>query len=829
MALFQSVRYALRSLRRTPVFLATATLTLTIGIGASAAIFTILNGVLLRELPYGNPDRLVGAWHDLAPLSMSHAQQTSATYYTYARYAHTIEGIGVYQSGAVNFAPPGGAEPRRVGAAWVSAAVIPLLQVPPLRGRSFADAEDLPRGPEVAIISEALWRNAFGADGGILGRNVEIGGKTREIVGVMPRRFRFPDATTQVWLPLALDPAATNSGGFNYSAVARLKPGVSVDVAERDFAAVLPRILDVSTEVAPGVSMQMLLDQAKPRPVLIPLREDVTGSFARTLWIVAAAAGLVLLVACFNVANLILVRADGRQRELAVREALGAGRGSVLVHFLSESATLAGLATAGGLALAWVAVRALVASGAGGAGTGAIPRLEELGIDASTVGFTVAIGTLVALVCGVIPALRLGRGSLESALRQDGRGGTAGRTQHRVRGALVASQIALALMVLAASGLLIRTWTRLSAVTLGFEPRNVATFWLSAPRARYPTSTATTTFYGRLAERVAALPGVRSAGLTSRVPLEPDGMNADPYYAEGDASAATKIPPLQIFSTVDDGFFRAMGIPLLAGRGFEPMSRQHPDEAIISRRTAEQFYGDPTGRAALGKRFRELPGGPWVTVIGVVGDVRDTSLSAPVSETVYFPEVASADTFFDKTYWTMALVVRTAGDPAAIVPAVQGVVRELDPTLPTFNVRPMAAVLSGSMARLSLTIVILGAAAIVTLLLGAVGLYGIMAYLVTLRTREVGVRIALGAAPRAVAVMFTRQGLVLTAIGVGGGLALFIVVARFLRGLLFGVAPNDPVTLVGASFLLLAIATLASWLPARRAARVDPARTLRME
>src|ERR1051326_7569455 len=449
MALFQSVRYALRSLRRTPVFLATATLTLTIGIGASAAIFSILNGVLLRELPYGNPDRLVGAWHDLAPLSMSHAQQTSATYYTYARYAHTIEGIGVYQSGAVNFAPPGGAEPRRGGAAWGSEAGIPLLQVPPLRGRSFADAEDLPRGPEVAIISEALWRNAFGADGGILGRNVEIGGKTREIVGVMPRRFRFPDATTQVWLPLALDPAATNSGGFNYSAVARLKPGVSVDVAERDFAAVLPRILDVSTEVAPGVSMQMLLDQAKPRPVLIPLREDVTGSFARTLWIVAAAAGLVLLVACFNVANLILVRADGRQRELAVREALGAGRGSVLVHFLSESATLAGLATAGGLALAWVAVRALVASGAGGAGTGAIPRLEELGIDASTVGFTVAIGTLVALVCGVIPALRLGRGSLESALRQDGRGGTACRTQHRVRGALVASQIALAPLVLA--------------------------------------------------------------------------------------------------------------------------------------------------------------------------------------------------------------------------------------------------------------------------------------------------------------------------------------------------------------------------------------------
>ena len=592
----------------------------------------------------------------------------------------------------------------------------------------------------------------------------------------------------------------------------------------------LPRIVDVSAEVAPGISMQMMLDQAKPRPFLIPLREDVVGSFARTLWIVAAAAGLVLLVACFNVANLILVRADGRQREIAVREALGAGRGRVIAHFLAESVALALLAGAGGLALAWAAVRALVASGAGGANTGSIPRLDELRIDAGTVGFTLVIAAMVALLCGVIPALRLGRGSLESALRQDGRGGTAGRTQHRVRGALVVGQIALALVVLAASGLLLRTYSRLNAVTLGFGPRNVVTLWLSAPRARYPTSAAITRFHAQLTERVAALPGVRSVGLTSRLPLEQEGMNANPYYAEGDASSASKIPPLQIFTTVDDGYFRAMGIPLIAGRGFEPMSRQRADEAIISRRTAQQFYRDSTGKEAVGKRFRELPGAPWVTVVGVVGDVHDTSLSAPVSQTVYFPEVAKADSAVDnKVNQTMALVVRSAGDPAAIVGAVQQVVRELDPTLPTFNVRPMAAVLRGSMARLSLTIVILGAAAVVTLLLGAVGLYGIMAYLVTLRTREVGVRIALGAEPRAVAAMFTRQGLMLTALGVGGGLALFIVVARFLRGLLFGVAPSDPVTLAGAALVLLLIATLASWIPARRASRVDPARTLRSE
>ena len=830
MEILQSFRYAFRSLRRTPGFTATATITLMIGIGASAANFAILSGVLLRKLPYGNPERLVAAWHDLPPLSLSRAQQTSATYFTYARFAHTIEAIGVYQQDALNLSAPGGAEPRRVAAAWVTASLIPLLQVPPLLGRGFTQAEDLPNGPAVAVIGEALWRNEFGRDPRIIGRTVELNGKTREIIGVMPRGFRFPDAATQVWLPLALDPAATNSGGFNYVGIARLKPGVSIETAERDFAAVLPRIVDVSAEVAPGISMQMMLDQAKPRPFLIPLREDVVGSFARTLWIVAAAAGLVLLVACFNVANLILVRADGRQREIAVREALGAGRRRVVAHFLVESVTLAMLAGAGGLVLAWAAVRALVASGAGGADTGSIPRLAELRIDAGTVGFTLVIAAMVAMVCGVIPALRLGSGSLESALRQDGRGGTAGRTQHRVRGALVVGQIALALVVLAASGLLLRTYSRLNAVTLGFDPRNVITFWLSAPRARYPTSAAITRFHAQLTERVAALPGVRVVGLTSRLPLEQEGMNANPYYAEGDVSSTTKVPPLQIFTTVDDGYFRAMGIPLIAGRGFEPMSRQRADEAIISRRTAWQFYRDSTGKEAVGKRFRELPGTPWVTVVGVVGDVHDTSLSAPVSQTVYFPEVAKADSAIDnKVNQTMALVVRSAGDPAAIVSAVQAVVRELDPSLPTFDVRPMTAVLTGSMARLALTIVVLGAAAVVTLLLGAVGLYGVMAYLVTLRTREVGVRIALGAAPRTVAVMFTRQGLSLTALGVAGGLAVFILISHFLRGLLFGVAPSDPVTLAGSSLLLLVIATVASWVPARRAARVDPARTLRSE
>ena len=828
--MLHSLRLALRSLRRTPGFTLTAITTLTIGIGASVAIFAILNGVLLRPLPYGNPDRLVGAWHNLPPLSANHVEQTSATYFTYRKLAHSIEDIGVYQAGTANLAAPGGsAAPRRIQVAWVSEGVIPLLQVPPLKGRSFSAAEDLPNGPYVALISEGLWRSAFGSDPNIIGKSVDLNGRTREIIGVMPKRFRFPEALTAAWLPLGLDPHAALAGGFSFGGIARLKPQMSVAAATRDFASVLPRIVEFSPQAAPGVSTQMLLDQAKPVPLLVPLKQDVVGSFAGTLWTVAAAAVLVLLVACFNVANLILVRADGRQRELAVREALGAGRRKLLGQFFSESASLAGLACLGGLGLAWVALRALVASNTGGSNRLAIPRLAELGITPGIVLFALGLGALVALVTGLIPMLRSGRSNLEAALREGGRTGTGSRTRHRVRGVLVAGQIALALVVLSGSGLLLRSYLRLNAVRLGFDPEHVATFWMLAPQARYPKPADAARFYQQLRDRVAALPGVRAVGLTSRLPLGSGGRNADPYYAEGDVTSATKIPPLQLFTTVDDGYLRTMGIPLLAGRGFDPMSRQRYDEAIISRQTAIHFYHDSTGRAALGKRFQELPNSPWFTVVGVVDDVRDTSLSAPLTQTVYFPAAIAPDTLYDKTYRTQALVVKSAGDPAALAGAVQAAVRELDPTIPTFDVRPMTAVVREQMGRLALTILILAAAALVTLLLGAVGLYGVMAYLVSLRTRELGVRLALGAEPRSVIAMFTRQGLLLTAGGVAGGLAVFLLVSRFLRGLLYGVAPSDPVTLAGASALLVLIAALASWIPARRAARVDPARTLRSE
>ena len=825
MSVSSVVRPAWRSLRRSPAFTVTASLTLVIGIGAAVAIFALVNGVLLRPLPYGDPDRLVVPYHNMQLIGLAKGNQTQGTYFTYKKLARSLEAIGVYQAGAVNVSDPrGGSEPQRMGSAFVTQSVIPLLQVPPLIGRSFTEAEDAPKGPNVVIISEGLWRSRFGADRGVLGRTIDVNGRTWEIIGVMPTRFRFPSPETQIWIPMRLDANDPSPGGFNYDGIARLRKGVTIAAASRDLVSVLPKILELSPNLAPGVSTQMLLDQARPVPFVAPLKDDVTGGIAKTLWIVAAAAGVVLLVACANVTNLILVRADGRQRELAVREALGAGRGCVTMYFLGESIVVTAVSAAAGVALAAVAIRLLVSMG-----PTSIPRLSEVHIDLATVAFAIVVSALVAVACSIVPVLRIGRVHLSNALREGGRGGTAGRARQRIRSALVAGQIALALVALASSGLLLRTFERLNAVRPGFEPEGLATFWVALPYARYTSDTSAVRFYSQLLDRVRAVPGVRDVGLSSRLPFEQNGgWSKDPLYPEDDlATYANKIPPLNFYTTTDGGYFHVMGIPLIAGKTFDRPELQRGDEAIISRATAIQFWKDSTGQRVLGKRFRELPGTPWLTIVGVVGDTRDSSLASPPSLVVYRPQSISNGTH--STQWTMALVVRTGSEPTAITSAIQRAVRDLDPTLPLFDIRSMSDVTAASMAQLSFTIIVLGAAALVTLILGAVGLYGVMAYVVSLRTRELAVRIALGATPSAVIRMLTTQGVVVTGFGVAAGLVLFVIVARALKSLLYGVASMDPVTLLSASLLLVGIAAFASWLPARRTARVDPADVLRAE
>jgi predicted permease len=825
MSLRDDIGYAWRSLRRAPLFSASVILTLTIGIGSAAAIAAVVNAVLIRPLPYGHSDRLVGAWFDMPVMSLTHAQQTPGTYRTFKQFAHTIEGIGLYQNGSINVADPNGhGEPERLSSAWTTASTIPLLEVSPLLGRTFTEAEDAPKGPLVTLISEGLWRSRYGADKGVIGKRLVISGRSYEIIGVMPATFQFPNADTKLWLPLQLDPSDPYPGGFSFNAVARLKPGVSIDAAQRDFVNVLPRVVDVSPNLAPNVPIQMVLTQAKPVPRLVPMRDDVVGDVSRTLWMVAATAVLLLLVTCANVANLLLVRADARHRELSVRAALGAGNARVLSHFFAESAVLTAISALLGIGVAAIAIRALVS-----AGPSQIPRLAEVHVDGAVIAFTLIVGTLVALACSTIPAVRFLRSEPLAGLRDGGRGGTVGAHRQRARGALVAAQVAFALVVLAASGLLLRSFQHLRAVQPGFNADKVATLWVSIPKQRYPSDTSVAQFYARLVDQASQLPGVTAAGITSNLPFGQNGMDNDPFYVEGDETYAKKIPPLVIFQSADAGYFKAMGIPLIAGRTFDRLERQHPTEAIISQETAREFFHDSTGRAALNKRFQELPGGVWYTVIGVVGSVRDTSLAAPPTRTVYRPESLGGDTNLGQLQRTMALVVHTRGDETEATRAMQGMIRNIDPTLPTFGVRSMRAAIDASMTRLTFTMIILAVAAVVTLILSVVGLYAVIAYVVTLRTRELGVRIALGAQPRAVAAMVTRQGMTLCAIGMVAGLVLVSASGRFLRAMLFEVAPSDPVVLGGTIGVLLLAAFVASWIPARRAALVDPIEALRAD
>ncbi|HKV50543.1 MAG TPA: ABC transporter permease [Gemmatimonadaceae bacterium] len=823
MSLRSSFRHSWRSLRRAPAFSASVILTLAIGIGAATAIFAVVDAVLLRPLPYGDPGQLVGAWFHMPAVGLAQAQQTRGTYLTFARYAHTISGIAAFQGNSADLVDPDQrAEPAHLEDAQATANLSQVLEVPPKMGRWFTPEEDLPNGSQVVVLSDGLWKSHYGSDPHIIGKNVLIYGRSTEIIGVMPASFRFPDNNTQLWLPLRLDPNDPQSGGFNYNAVARLKPGVTLDQAEREFKHVLPRLVEVTPQMVQGVTTQMMLDQAKPVPYLSPLRQDVVGDVSGTLWMIAATALLVLLVTCTNVANLMLVRADARHREFAVRAALGAGRARVVGQFFGEAIVLASVAAALGLGGAWIGVRLLVANG-----PSQIPRLTEIHVGWQVILFTIVATLVAAFACSLVPAVRFLSGPVYSGLREGDRGGTTGRGRQRARSLLVGAQIAFALVVLATSGLLLRSFERLAGVRPGFDADGLATLWITTPHQRYPNDTAIVQFYAQLTQRTAEIPGVQSVGLTAHLPLDGNGMNWSPGYVDGNVADRTKIPPLAIFSMVDSGYFSTMRMPMVAGHGFDHILRQIPDEVVINRSAARVYFHDSTGANALGKTVRQLPTSVPLRVIGVVGDIRDTSLASPPVPEIYQAESVAGDTTFGGVIQTMALVVRTRDNVATTTKAMEAVVHEIDPTLPTFDVATMRDRMDLSMARLTFTMIILSVAAAVTLILGVIGLYGVIAYIVTLRRRELGVRIALGAQPASVAAMVTRQGLTLSVGGAAVGLALVAIVARFLRSFLFEVGPTDPVSLGGATALLVVLALAASWIPARRAARVNPIEAMR--
>lgn len=813
----KTLPFAWRALGRAPVFTGAAVLTLAIGIGATTATFTVLDTILLKPLQYRDPDRLAGVWVALPGMGFDAAPQSTSSYFTFRRLSHTIEGMGVVDRASSNLEIGDAGRPERIRSALVSASVFTLLGPTFERGRGFTAAEDAPHGGHVAILSDALWRNRLGADPNVVGKTIRIDGVPTTVVGVVSPRFAFPDALTQLWQPIALDSATSFGGPFAHQAFVRLKPGVTIDQMRRELEGLMPRIAELYPNIAPSYPTQAFLTSVHASVVVHPMRDDIVGNFGNVALIASVAALLLLVTAVANVASLLLTRAEARQRELAVRVALGAGPIRVIGQFLGESLWLAAMGGVLGMALAWTGLRVFVRAGPPG-----IPRLAEMRVDGQVLGFALAVTALMGLVCSLVPAIRYDTRRLAARLRDGARGGTTGRDRQRARRSLVVSQVAFATVLVAGAGMMLRSFVRLRAVQPGFDARHALTMWLSLPPASYRTDEEVVRFTTRLIDRVQSVPGVSAVGVSSKIPFNATGINMAPVYSDADVDATNKMPPSAEPITATAGYFTAMGIPLVAGRPFDRPDRQNPDEVIIDRTTAAQRWGDSTGASAIGRHVWFSPD-QKLTVIGVVGAIHDTSLAAPPGSFVFVPDVAVADTNKSFVTRTLGLVVRTTGDPRSLTAPVERAISDVDRSLPPFGVAAMSDVVEQSITRLTFVMTIIGVTAVLALILAGIGLYGVLAYIVTLRSREISVRLAMGALPEQVAGLVTRQGATLAAAGVVVGIVAFLASARLLRAAVNGVSRPDALTIAGVTAALMLIAILASWIPARRASRVDPA------
>ena len=821
-------RHAARRLLRAPAFTVAAILTLTLGIGATTAVFSVVNGVLLRPLPYDRPGQLVELAHTLEVSGVTRVDQSDASYLHYRRTNHVFTDVGAYRATAVNLGPMRGggsvgeASPERVTAARASASVFGVLRVPPLRGRVFAERDDRVGAAPVVLIGQRLWERKYGGDPAIVGRRVEIDGVAREVIGVMPASFHFPASETALWLPTEIDPARTESATFDYHAVARLRDGVAPAAA----AAELQQLLQTLPEAFPGRLTASALEQTRMRAVVHPLRDVVVGDVGRVLWVVLGAVAFVLLVACANVANLFLVRAEGRQHELAVRRALGASRAAIVADLLPEALILAATGGVLGLALATAGVRLLRSLEA----ATDIPRLAAVGVDGTVLVAAAACTMLAALVVSALPAWRAGATTVQSVLTESGRSATTGRGRQRARQALVVAQVALALMLVAGAGLMARSYARLRAVQPGFDAAHALTVRVALPEARYADSGSAARLFVRALDEIAALPGVEAAGVVTKLPLDAEARRDTALFLEERSMSPGGFPNVHQVAYASPGYFRALGIPLLEGRLFDrPDPTLAPRELIVSRALARRYWEDGQ---ATGHRVQLSPTGASYTVVGVAGDVRGTGLDQPPDETIYLPLVTAPGDADSETRWTpreVAIVVRGADGAPAVGSDIARVVSALDPSVPVYRIAPMRDVVARASARSTFTLLLLGVASAAALALGAVGIYGVIAYAVSLRGREIAVRLALGARPAEVRRMVSRQAMTVAAIGVAAGLAGALALTRVLAALLFGVSPTDPLTLAAAAAVLLAVAAAASWPPARRAAAMDPAQALRAE
>lgn len=827
----QLFRHAARRLRRAPGFTVAAALTLTLGVGATTAVFSVVNGVLLRPLPYPQSDRLVDLSHTLAVSGAMQVDQSDATFLYYRQANHVFQDVAAYRSVGANLSgdPSSGAgtTAERLSGARVSASLFGTLRVSPLRGRAFRQDEDRPDAAPVVLIGERLWQREFGGDPSIIGRRANVDGVLRQVVGVMPARFHWPSSSTELWLPIGIDPARTASAAFDYRGVARLRDGVSVEAADADLQRLLPEV----PVAYPGRLTTAAIAVTKMRAVVRPLRDVVVGDVGRILWIVLGAAACLLLIACANVTNLFLVRLEGRQHELAVRRALGAGRMDVAAELLTEGTMVAAIGGALGVGLAAAAMRVLpalhIAMG--------VPRLDEVSMDGRVLLIAGVVTLVTVLIVCAAPAFALGKGSPAAALNSANRTATYGGSKYGARQVFVVAQMAIGLVLLSAAGLMARSFANLRSVEPGVESDRALTFRVALPRAAYAESRAPASFILRALDAMAAVPGVSAAAAVTKLPLLDEGRRDTALFVQDQPLSPGKMPNVHqvVFATPD--YFRALGIPLATGQSFESVDpTRGRRDMIVSRALAARYWKDT--REAVGKHVRMAPKGPWFTIVGVAGDVRGSGLDAPPDEIIYLPMVAAlgstGDVVATDSLWTpheVAFVARTTVEPTAISARIERSVRSLDPSVPTYGSRVMSDVVAQSAARTSFTLLLLGVAALGALGLALVGIYGVISYAVSLRARELAVRLALGAQPRDLRRMVTRQVAGLALVGVVVGLVGTAALTRVLARLLFGVTPTDPSALGAATLLLLAAAVAAGWIPARRAAKTDPTRALQAE
>jgi predicted permease len=826
-SLLVDLKHVCRRLGRSPGFAITVVLTLAIGIGANTAVFSVLNSVLIRPLPYPDPQQLVSL-HLNAPGAPGLAEfrdelrLSASMYLTFAAHNRAFQSVGVWLPGTASIT--GIAQPEQVNTALITDGVLQTLNVPAAAGQWLTAKDQHPRGAQRVMLSYGYWQRRFGGDPSVVGRTISVDSQPREIAGVMPRGFKVVNYDFDLMVPLAFDPVKQPLAGFAYRGIARLRPGVAIAQADADVARLLNVWMDSWTN-GPGSDPHFYLTW-KITPALLSLKEQMVGSVGNLLWVVMATIGVVMLIACTNVANLMLVRADARQQELAVRSALGAGRWRIARELLMESVTLGILGGAVGVGAAYAGLRLLTAIGPEN-----LPRLSEISLDARSIAFTLILSLISGLLFGSVPALRYAPSRQSVPLLGAMRTASVSRERQRGRNLLVVAQVAMALVLLISAVLMIRTFNAMRNVDPGFsDPVSLQVMRISIPETLVRDPQEVTRVQNNILDKLAAIPGVASSGFAASVPMS----GAEPAWNEISIEGknyAGEEPPLRLFNYVSPGYFHTAGTRIVAGRDFAwtDIYGLRP-VGILSESLARELWGSPN--AAIGKRFREFPSMPWYEVVGVVQDVRENGVDQISPATVYWPsmmrDLYGPGSFDARRTVYFAMRSNRAGTQA-LINEMQQAVSSVNSNLPAASISTMQDIYSQSMARTSFTLVMLAIAGTMALALGILGIYGVISYAVSQRTREIGIRMALGAKKSELVWMFVRSALVLTGIGTVVGLGAAAGLMRLMRTLLFGVSPLDPVTFLAVPVVLAVAAMLASYLPARRTAAVDPVEALRAE